>query len=215
MSSTSTSVATIKLLVKEIGSLSASLSDSVPKGLKDDKIWSILNTDELETPHETFNRRFDAMFAEDCRDANGHLHHIRQGKLGMALVVSYLSKINWTTGFPLDIVELKLQRLVAELKRLQYVSHFIIICTFLISEIIRQIDAPRPVRHPNLTAKLKDTSNTSVPELSFQRKAVQDYHSCPTEVSSSHPTESTPGPSLSTLDTPSYLNHNADTTSIP
>ena len=87
-----------------------------------------MNSDELETPHETFNRRFDAMFAEDCCDSVGHLHYVRQGKLGMGLVVSYLSKINWTTGFPLDLVELKLQRLITELKNLQYVSHFIIIC---------------------------------------------------------------------------------------
>jgi hypothetical protein len=33
----------------------------------------------------------------------------------------------------------------------------------------------RPVRSIVLTAKLKDTSNASTPELSFQRKAVQDF----------------------------------------
>ena len=115
---------TIRLLVKEISTLSTSLQDSVPKGSKDDKIWSVMNSDELDTPHETFNRRFDAMFAEDCRDSDGHLHYVRQGKFGMGLVVSYLSKINWTTGFPLDLVELKLQRLITELKTLQYVSIF-------------------------------------------------------------------------------------------
>ena len=32
------------------------------------------------------------------------------------------------------------------------------------------------MRPLNLTAKLKDTANASAPELSFQRKAVQDYH---------------------------------------
>ena len=111
----------IKLLVKEIGSLSTSLADSVLKGTKDDKIWSVLNKEERDTPHETFNSRFDALFAEDCCDSNGRLHHIRQGKLGMGLVVSYISKINWA-DFPLDLVELKLQRLVTELKSLQYVS---------------------------------------------------------------------------------------------
>ena len=115
-----TSVANIRLLVKEISTLSGSLLDSVPKGSKDDKIWSVMNTEELENPHETFNRRFDAMFAEDCRNSDGRLHHVRQGKLGMGLVVAYLSKINWTTGdFPLDLVELKLQRLITELKSLQ------------------------------------------------------------------------------------------------
>jgi hypothetical protein len=95
-----------------------------------------MNTNELDTPHETFNRRFDAMFAEDCRNSDGHLHYVRQGKLGMGLVVSYLSKINWTTGFPLDLVELKLQRLVTELKSLQYVFGFIIICTCLLNLLL-------------------------------------------------------------------------------
>ena len=113
-------IATIKLLIKEIGTLSNSLSDCVPKGSKDDKIWSVMNTEECDSPHETFNRRFDAMFAEDCRDSNGRLHYLRQGKLGLNLVVTYLSKVNWT-GLPLDLVEIKLQRLITELKFLQYV----------------------------------------------------------------------------------------------
>jgi hypothetical protein len=114
-------VETIKQLVKEISVLSNSLSDAVPKGSKDDKIWAVMNTKEGDTPHETFNRRFDALFGEDCRDSGGCLHYVRQGKLGMSLITSYLSKISWTTGFPLDLVELKLQRLVTELKSLQYV----------------------------------------------------------------------------------------------
>jgi hypothetical protein len=39
------------------------------------------------------------------------------------------------------------------------------------------VDVPRPARALNLTAKLKDAANTSAPELSFQRKAVEDFHS--------------------------------------
>ncbi|KAF8240519.1 hypothetical protein L208DRAFT_1232190 [Tricholoma matsutake] len=95
---------TIKQLVKEISALSSSLSDAVPKGLKDDKIWSVMNTKEGNTPHETFNHWFDALFGEDCCDPGGCLHHICQGKLGMGLVISYLSKLNWTKDFPLDLV---------------------------------------------------------------------------------------------------------------
>lgn len=113
-------IAAIRLAVKEIGTLSASLADSVPKGSKDDKLWLVMNSAEGESPHETFNRRFDALFAEDCRDSSGRLHHVRQGKLGMGLVVTYLSKLNWA-NFPLDLVDLKLQRLITELKHLQYV----------------------------------------------------------------------------------------------
>ena len=78
-----------------------------------------MSTKEGDTPYETFNRRFDALFGEDCRDSGGRLHHVRQGKLGLGLIISYLSKINWTKDFPLDLVELKLQRLVNELKDLQ------------------------------------------------------------------------------------------------
>jgi hypothetical protein len=118
-------LATVKQLVKEIGTLSNSLADSVPKGSKDDKIWSVMHTEECDTPHETFNRRFDVLFAEDSRDSNGRLHYIRGGKLGMGLVVLYLSKLNWV-GFPLDLVELKLQRLLTELKYLQYVFPFFV-----------------------------------------------------------------------------------------
>ena len=113
-------VETIKQLVKEISTLSTSLSDAILKGSKDDKIWSIMNTKEGDTLHETFNRRFDVLFGEDCRDSHGRLHHLRQGKLGIGLVVSYLSKIDWTES-PLDLVELKLQHLVAELQHLQCV----------------------------------------------------------------------------------------------
>jgi len=119
-------LATIGSLVKEIGTLSNSLADSMPKGSKNDKIWSVMNTEEHDTPHETFNRRFDALFAEDCHDSDGRLHHVRQGKLSMGLIISYLSKINWALGFPLDLVELKLQHLVAELKHLQYIWNFFI-----------------------------------------------------------------------------------------
>ncbi len=70
------SSAAIKQLVKEITALSLSLSDAVLKASKDDKIWSVMNTEEGETPHETFNCHFDALFGEDCHDSRGHLHHL-------------------------------------------------------------------------------------------------------------------------------------------
>lgn len=39
------------------------------------------------------------------------------------------------------------------------------------------MDVPRPARTLNLAAKLKDAANTKSPQLSFQCKAVQDFHS--------------------------------------
>jgi hypothetical protein len=119
-------LATIRQLIKDISTFSNSLLESVLKGSKDDKIWTVMNTEERDTPHETLNRQFDVLFAEDCRDSDGCLHLVHRGKLGMGLVVLYLSKINWTIVFPLDLVELKLQCLITELKVLQYVPDSII-----------------------------------------------------------------------------------------
>ena len=116
-------ISEIKSLIKLITTLSNNLPQSVQQGTKEDKIWSVMNTEECETAHETFNRRFDAIFGEDCRDDAGRLQYVRKGKLGLGCICSYLSKINWTDNFPLDIVEIKLQRLISELKHLQYVFH--------------------------------------------------------------------------------------------
>ena len=88
-----------------------------------------MNAGERDTAHETFNRWFDALFGEDCRDASGRLLHICRGKLGLGLITSYLSKIDWARGFPLDIVEIKLQRLLTELKQLQYMAKFLFFLT--------------------------------------------------------------------------------------
>jgi hypothetical protein len=106
-------------------SLSHVLPPSIQQGTKDDKIWCVMNAGERDNGHETFNRHFDAMFGEDCQDSNSRLLHIRRGKLGRALVTSYLSEIDWSHGFPLDIVEIKLQRLLTELTHLQYVANFV------------------------------------------------------------------------------------------
>jgi hypothetical protein len=115
----------------------------------------------------------------------------------MGLVVSYLSKINWN-GFPLDLVELKLQRLVTELK-MSPVCIRLQILAIHTDNFIRREDVSRPVRSSNLTAKLKDTANVSAPELSFQCKAVQDFHSRQAQVSLS-PAETDQSLALSTLD---------------
>jgi hypothetical protein len=139
-----------------------------------------MNAEERDTPYETFNWRFDALFAEDCRNSDGRLHHVCQGKLGMGLVVSYLSKTNWALGFPLDLVELKLQRLITELKHLQYAQNSVISNGDLL--FIRRVDVARPVRSLNLTAKLKDPANMSAPELSFHRKAVEEFHALPAQL---------------------------------
>jgi len=111
-------IADISTLIAEISTLTNGLPSSVPNSSKEDKIWAVMNSDDGKTPHETFNKRFDAMFGEDCHDIHGHLHHVRHGKLGMALVCSYLTNLDWT-DFPLDLIEIKLCHLLVELTQLQ------------------------------------------------------------------------------------------------
>jgi hypothetical protein len=87
-------MSTIKALVKDITTLSNALPQSIKQGMKDDKIWAVMNAGKCDTAHETFNCWFNALFREDCQDASGHLLHICRGKLGLGLVTSYLSKID-------------------------------------------------------------------------------------------------------------------------
>ena len=96
---TMATVTVIKTLVKEITTLSNSLPLLVQQATKDNKIWSIVNTDQDETAYETFNQHFDAMFREDCRNFVGHLQHVPKGKFGMntvCLLQTYQNVIEWT-----------------------------------------------------------------------------------------------------------------------
>ena len=117
----STAISTLEefvQLVKRVSTLSNSLLPSIPKGTLKDKIWIVWQTQEGNMPFEIFNKRFDALFSEDCRDAEGCLPHIRQEKSGMGLVSTYLKKVDWSQDFLLDLVAVKLRQLVAELTHL-------------------------------------------------------------------------------------------------
>lgn len=175
--------------MKETGVLSNSLLQSVQQGMKEDIIWTMMNADERDTPHETFNRRFDAMFGEDCWDSAGRLHYIRKGKHGLGLVCSFLSKLDWANSFPLDIVEIKLSQLVAELKQLQYIvnfsfsphSHWHLPSGFEVDQPLQT----RPSCHTDPATKLTDNNNTAKPAISFQ--AVEDFHTCQAKEAKSAP----------------------------
>ena len=169
-------VSEIKALIKVITTLSNSLPQSIPLGTKEDKIWTAMHTEESKTAHETFNRHFDAVFREDCRDAASHLQYLHKGKLGLGNICTYLSKIDWAEGFPLDIVEIKLQRLIVELQYHQYVVFFYCDVLRLYNTSASGSIPSRPSRHTAPTSKLTDANNTAQPELSFQRKAVQAFH---------------------------------------
>lgn len=75
----------------------------------------------------TFNRRFDLLFAEDCRNAEGRLN-VRGGEEGMECVVAYLQSIHLeSAGVPLDLAELKLTRVADELEHLWYVPFAVLV----------------------------------------------------------------------------------------
>lgn len=66
---------------------------------------------------QTFNKRFDALFWENCHNASGQLCHIHRSEYGMDRVNAYLSSINFAS-MSLDLVAIKLDQLKAELEYL-------------------------------------------------------------------------------------------------
>ncbi|KAJ6616144.1 hypothetical protein B0H10DRAFT_1949354 [Mycena sp. CBHHK59/15] len=81
----------VSRLIKNIEHLDAVLPTTVAEGTDQDEIHRVLTTihglDE-NSADSTFTRRLDILFKEDtqCRDANGRLHLIRRGELGMLMV---------------------------------------------------------------------------------------------------------------------------------
>ncbi|TFY51128.1 hypothetical protein EVJ58_g10725 [Rhodofomes roseus] len=106
-------------IVEEIVDLIKHLPATIPDATKDDKIYHVMTNVNEESAWATFNRRFDILFGEDCRDLNGRLHYVRRGRHGMAKVASYLSRVimneDTLKGF-YGPAAVKLERLRTELK---------------------------------------------------------------------------------------------------
>ncbi|KAJ7692525.1 hypothetical protein B0H17DRAFT_1133006 [Mycena rosella] len=108
-------------LIKKMRKLSVLLPETIPEATDTDKIHRVITTvNGIEgTIAGTFNRRFDILFGKDCRGGDGRLKNIRRGGLGMTCVVDYLESIHWASaGLPLELAQIKLQRVVAELEHL-------------------------------------------------------------------------------------------------
>ncbi|KAJ6534090.1 hypothetical protein B0H19DRAFT_1383378 [Mycena capillaripes] len=143
-------------LIKKIGRLSSQLPDSVPEPSDDDKVFRVITT--LSSPDGTrggeFNRRFDALFAEDCRDDDGRLENIRRGEEGMDCVVTYLESIHWgSANIPLDLAEIKLRRLAEALE---------LLC---VSEGAAQRPAVPTKKSQTATAAVRPTTNARGPAV--------------------------------------------------
>ncbi|KAJ7801361.1 hypothetical protein B0H14DRAFT_3489686 [Mycena olivaceomarginata] len=89
----------IAKIIQSIEDLAAVLPTSIAEGTETDKIYHVITN--IQGPDgdawSTFNRRFDILFKEDAqyRDADGRLHMIRRGELGMTIVARYLRDIKW------------------------------------------------------------------------------------------------------------------------
>ena len=79
-------------IVDTITKLTKKLPSSIPEGKRDGKPYQVMTNDNYqgETPWETFNKRLDATFGEDCRNAEGHLENVCRGQFGMDIVTKYL-----------------------------------------------------------------------------------------------------------------------------
>ncbi|KZP09799.1 hypothetical protein FIBSPDRAFT_938348 [Athelia psychrophila] len=120
-SSTENQRTLVRALIREIAVLSKALPHTTVRlGHEHDKIpvvfsrWIL----EWETPWHTFVERIDALFAEDCRDDKGRLHHIRRGPHGMELVADYLEMLvpAELETMPADLMLSKLTRIRDELE---------------------------------------------------------------------------------------------------
>ncbi|KAH9981927.1 hypothetical protein BJV77DRAFT_1073197 [Russula vinacea] len=150
-------ISEIQLLVKNVAALSNSLPRSVPNGTTKDKIWAIMHTQDGETMFETFNKRLDALFGEDCRDSDGHLYHIHQGKNGMGLICTYLNQIKWTLDIPLDLVKIKLPQLSFQQKAVETLH------TCKVPDAQPELEAPHPLSPVEPLASSTTLSQSSSP----------------------------------------------------
>ncbi|KAF8314903.1 hypothetical protein F5887DRAFT_1190637 [Amanita rubescens] len=104
-------------LIANISGMITGLPASIPEGKRDGKLYhvitNIMGVDE--DVFSTFNRRFDILFGEDCRNNDGRLLNIERGKYGMDAVCAYLKSIEWPADTPVEPVQLKLKRVLDEI----------------------------------------------------------------------------------------------------
>ena len=92
----------------------------------------------------TFNRIFDILYKEDsdCRGEDGRLRYILCGKYGMDKICAYLNGVDWSEpSIPLDLVKLKLDRVINELIFLTCVQKKSLINSTRVSSMLHRTSA--------------------------------------------------------------------------
>ena len=107
----------VRNYIQKVVYMGKCLPSTVALATEEDVVYRAFTSAEGESQWHTFNKWFDAVFGEDCRDANTKkLHLIRRGANGMELVSGYLESLNLTDPeLPLDLMLEKLARLNNEL----------------------------------------------------------------------------------------------------
>ncbi|KAH9019427.1 hypothetical protein EDB85DRAFT_1892558 [Lactarius pseudohatsudake] len=109
-------------VVDAISRAAKNLPSSVPEGRRDGKLYRVMTNDSYrgETAWETFNKRMDAIFGEDCRNAEGRLENVCRGRFGIDIVTKYLTITIDQSGIKAFHVPMmiKLERLKTELETL-------------------------------------------------------------------------------------------------
>ena len=106
---------TCRDLVQDIQKLVKDLPKSVPVAEKDGKISRTLKLSG-DTPWETFDTRFNALYGADQYDRETQrLLHIERGNHGLGGICSYLTIAMQIDGMPHELMIPKLERLKAEL----------------------------------------------------------------------------------------------------
>ncbi|TRM56516.1 hypothetical protein BD626DRAFT_541286 [Schizophyllum amplum] len=105
-------------IAQDIKSLVKRLPSSIPSAEKSGKIYKIITGPQKESAWMTFNSRFDVLFGEDCRDAEGNLLNIERGRFGMDAVSNYVARTVVAQGMLHVPMMIKLERLKTALQLL-------------------------------------------------------------------------------------------------
>jgi len=109
--------------VSKLAKLLHILPRSVPLATANDHINTVFKNipSEASEAWEVFNHRFDALFGQDTRDAEGRLKNVRCGPLGMDQVLGYLQFVTNQDGILWTPAKPKIKRLVSEVEYLMFV----------------------------------------------------------------------------------------------
>jgi hypothetical protein len=117
--------AVVRHQLNHLKSLVDILPSSIALATHNDRISTVFTN--IPVPKETddhwmvFNRRLDALFGEDLRNADGRLPNVLRGPFGMDMVVQYIEDVVAAGHLLWEPTKPKLERLISEMQAIMYV----------------------------------------------------------------------------------------------